>query len=170
MTPDIIEFIINPPFQKIIFILKIISIGISLILFIFIIFLLKATSWLQIRYLDQIIEFFGYKPIFSKKGLKQWLKIKERLETNIESEYKLAIIEADAMLDDVLKKLGYKGESFGERLENLSSDILPNLNDIKNAHKIRNNIVYDPDYKLTLDEAKRIISIYEKALINLEVI
>ena len=169
MQNDILSFLINPPFKKLIFILKIILSAISLILFISIIYFLKNTSWLQMRYLDKLMEFLNYKPAGSKKELKKWLKIKERLETNLESEFKLAVIEADTFLNDVLEKMGYKGETFGEKLEKLTIDILPNLKDLKEAHRIRNNIVYDPDYKLSLEMAKRVIDIYEKALMDLEV-
>jgi len=88
----------------------------------------------------------------------------------LESEAKLALIEADALLDETLKRLGYPGESLGERLEKLTVDILPNLEEIQKIHKIRNNIIHDPTYKLNLEEAKKALVIYEKALINLDVL
>ena len=86
----------------------------------------------------------------------------------MESEHKLAVIEADSMLDNILKRMGFGGESLGERLEKLTVASLPNIEDAKEAHKIRSNIIHDPAYKLSLDEAKRIIEIYEKALTDLQ--
>lgn len=170
MEKDIVSLIINPPFGKLIFVFKFFFIVISLILLGFIIFFLKKTSWLKARILQDLVEFITYKPFGTKKLIKQWLKIKERLETGLESEYKLAIIEAEAILDDVLKKMGYSEETFGEKLKQVSVDILPNIEEIWEAHKTRNNIVHDPDFKLNLDEAKKTISIYEKALTDLGVL
>ena len=86
----------------------------------------------------------------------------------MESEYKLAIIEADSILDEILKRMGYMGDSLGERLEKLTSASLPSLDEVKDAHKVRNNIVHDPDYKMTLDEARITIASFEKALVDLQ--
>jgi len=72
------------------------------------------------------------------------------------------------LLDETLKRLGYPGESLGERSEKLTVDILPNLEEVRQVHKIRNNIIHDPTYKLNLGEAKKALAIYEKALINLD--
>src|SRR3989344_3064717 len=47
---------------------------------------------------------------------KEWDRIKTNAESIRESEWKLSIIEADKLVDDVLKQLGYPGESMGERL------------------------------------------------------
>ena len=105
-----------------------------------------------------------------KKFIKEWKKIEERLDTGLESEAKLALIEADSLLDEALKRLGYPGESLGERLEKLAVDIMPNLSQVQEVHKIRNNIIHDPTYKLNLGEAKKALAIYEKALINLDVL
>jgi hypothetical protein len=86
----------------------------------------------------------------------------------LESEYKLAVIEADSVLDDILKRMGFAGQTLGERLEKLTSASLTNIEEVREAHKTRNNIVHDPNYRLSLDEARKLISIYEKALVDLQ--
>ena len=170
MDNNIISLITNPPFADLVFILKIGFIGISLILLGFIALFLLKTSWLKIRLIQNLSEFVTYKPFGTKKIAKQWMKIKQRLDAGLESEFKLAVIEADAMLDDILKKMGYNGESLGDRLKQVSADILPSLAEIQEAHKIRNNIVHDPDYRLSLDEAQKTISFYEKTFTDLDVL
>ncbi len=77
------------------------------------------------------------------------------------------MIESDSTLDEVLKKMGYLGDTIGERLEKINVAVHPSVEEVRNAHKIRNNIVHDPDFRLNLDEAKKAISIYEKALTDL---
>jgi len=148
--------------------LKIIAIGLSLFFIACIVFFLSKTGWLRIRAIQDLVEITTYKPLGAKKIVKQWLKLKERLNTGLESEFKLAIIEADSMLDDVLKKLGYSGETLGERLKQVKADILPSIERVSEAHRTRNSIIHDPDYKLSSEEAEKTISSYEKALTELD--
>ncbi len=168
MDNSIISLITNPPFGNLMLVLKIIFIGISVILIGLVIFFLSKTNWLKFRAVQDFVEFTTYKSLGAKKIIKQWLKIKQRLETGLESEFKLAIIEADSVLDDVLKKLNVSGETLGERLKQVGANILPNAQDALEAHKMRNNIVHDPDYKLSLAEAQKTISLYEKVLTELD--
>jgi hypothetical protein len=168
----IIQYLISPPapFDQWIEIIKIIFISISLLLLLFIIFFISKTSWLRSRYLEGITEFLTYKPFGAGKIVKQWEKIKRRLETGLEAERKLIIIEADSIFNNVLERMGYIDENFELRIKRLTPEILPNIEEILEAHKICNNIIYDPDYRLNLDQTKRIILIYEKALIDLQIL
>jgi len=166
--PEIISWLISPTFSGWLLILKILFIIVVLILLGFIIFVLAKTSWLKRIWIWDLVEFFSFRPYGVRKVVKDWAKITGRLETGLESEYKLAVIEADSMLNDILKRMGFGGETLGERLEKLTAATLPNLEQIWEAHKIRNNIVHDPDYRLTLDEARKVLGIYEQALRDLE--
>ncbi len=148
--------------------LKIIFIVLTLVILGCVIFLLLKNTWLKRRLLEDIVEFTAYRPFGAKKTFKQWARIIKRLEVGGEAEYKLAVIEADSLLNDVLQKMGYEGETIGERLEQLDSTTLPNIDQIREVHKTRNNIVHNPDYNLTLDEAKKILAIYEKTFRDLE--
>jgi ribosome assembly protein YihI (activator of Der GTPase) len=114
------------------------------------------------------VEFFTYKPYGVKRLVKVWSKIEKKMEGASESEYKLAVIEADNILNDLLKKIGYAGQTLGEKLEKITSATISNIDELLEAHKTRNNIVHDPDYKLSLDEAKKILEIYKVALKSLE--
>lgn len=165
---NIIYFIIHPEFTGILLYLKIIFILISSFFLLAVIILLLKTSWARYRYLEEITEFITFRPFGVKETFKHWNKIIKRLETDRESEYKLAVIEADGLLDSVLKRMRYKGDSFSQRLEQIDPSVLPNLEEVWKVHKTRNNIVHDPDYLLTLDQAKRVLEVYEKTLRNLE--
>lgn len=160
---NIVNFIIHPEFKGFLLYIKVIFIAVSLILFVATIILLKKASWLKYRYLEEVTEFTAYRPFGVKESFKQWNKIAKRLEADKESEYRLAIIEAEALFEKALDKLGYKGDSFLEKLEQLDKSTLPNVKDVHKAHKMRNDIVHNPDYKLTLDQAKEVLAIYEKA-------
>ena len=165
---DIIFFIENPDVGGIFLYLKIIFIILALVVLGSIIILLLKSTWLKRRFLEDMVEIIVYRPFGVKRTFKQWAKINKRLETGKEAECKLAVIEADSLLNDVLRKMGYSGETMGEKLKQLDSTTLPNIDQIWEAHKSRNNVVHDPDYKLTLDQAKKILGIYEKTLRDLE--
>jgi len=154
----------------IIFILKII---IFLLTFVFLsgtIYFLLTSGWLERIFLIDLIEFLKFKPYVIPKAAKKWKKIIQRLESGAESEAKLAIIEADDLLNEILKRMGYEGETLGEKLKKVKKTILPNLDEVLEAHKIKSDIVYDPSFRLTLEQAQKILAIYERALSNLEAI
>ena len=164
---NLLDFITSPSFEGSLLTLKILFIAFSSFLAVFIISLILRTSFMRHLILEDFFEFFTYRSVGARKLLKQWQKTKGRLETGLESEYKLAVIEADSTLDEILKKMGYSGETLGERLKQISPAVLPNVEELLEAHKIRNNIVHDPDYRLDLDGARKTISICEKTLIDL---
>jgi hypothetical protein len=165
---NLIQYFVSFPADGWISTLKFVFIGISLLLLGFIVFALSASSWLKFLFLYDIFEFLTYRPFGVRKIVRIWRKILARLDTGLESEYKLAVIEADGMLDDILKRMGFTGETLGERLEKLTSATLPNIEEIKEKHQIRNNIVHDPDYRLSLDEARKILGVYEQAFKDLQ--
>lgn len=165
---NIIQFVLQPHFSGWFLFLKWGFIVFSALLLGFIIFILMNTLWLKRLFLWDIQEFFTSRPFGVRRVVSDWLKIKARLDTGMTSEYKLAVIEADAMLDDILKRMGFGGESLGERLGKITAASLPNIEDIKVIHQTRNNIVHDPDYRLTLEEARKVIDVFEKALTDLQ--
>jgi len=98
---------------------------------------------------------------------REWSAVLKKLESGEESNLKLAIIEADKILDNILKKSGYKGDNMGERLKQITSAQIANIDAIWQAHKIRNNIVHDPDFRLTRQDAENAVKIYQRALEDL---
>lgn len=151
-------------------VIKILLIAVSAFFVIMMIWILKNTQWLRYRYLADLTELSTYRPYGAKKIDRDWQQIRSRLETGSESEYKLAVIEADSLLDNILKRMGYSGESLGDRLKTLTSATIPNIDVIKEGHQVRNNIIHDPDYQLELEEAKKILDAYEQAFVSLQVL
>lgn len=64
------------------------------------------------------------------------------------STWPLAVIDADKLLDDALKRSRYRGKTMGERLVSAQRDIKDN-DDVWFAHKLRNRIVHEESVKLT---------------------
>jgi len=79
------------------------------------------------------------------------------------SDWKLAIIEADIILDEILKEAGYAGASLGERLRSISPTQLRSLDDAWQAHKVRNQIAHGgADFILTRRLAEDTIKQYRR--------
>jgi hypothetical protein len=165
---QLINFITSPQLQAALLPLKIIFIAVSLAMLAFIIFFVLKTNWLRFAFLQNAVEFLSYRPYGLRKITKSWAKILARLETASEQEYKLAVIEADSMLEDILKRMGYPGSNLEEILGNLTSATLPNIDEIFQAHRLRNNIVHDPNFHLSLDQARKTLQVYEKAFDSLQ--
>ena len=154
--------------QKLLF-LKIIFLSLSSVLIGYIIYFIRHSNWWEFFFPRYSVQAFLFKGFEKRRMVRTWERTKKRLETKIASEYKLAVIEADSFLNDILGRMGYSGESLGERLKKVPDNVLPNLENVWGAHKIRNNIVHDPGYRLTQKKAKEVIGIYEKTFKNLEI-
>ncbi|MEK7578862.1 MAG: hypothetical protein AAB456_04100 [Patescibacteria group bacterium] len=108
---------------------------------------------------------------FPKRHLnKSWQKILLRLSKNDEANLRLALIEADNLFDDLLKQMRLPGESMADRLKYIDSSQVSNVDEIWQAHKLRNQIVHNPDYPITRNEIDFGVRAYEKALKELEFI
>ena len=165
---DILSFLLFPPQTPGLSIFKYTLIFFSLLFFFLLIWLsIKSTFWKRLFIWDSM-EILTFKPYKLGGYSRRWRKIIARLEKKSESEAKLAILEADSLLDEVLGKSGYEGETPRERLEKITVSTLPNLEELKKARQVRENIISDPAYKLELEKAKEVLKVYEKSLTFLE--
>ena len=168
--PDLFSYILSPPFQRTILAMKILFIASSVCFLISIMYSILKTHYIQWRFGEDLMEAFAKRPYYGvKKVSNVWAGIAAKMETGLASDYKLAIIEADGILDDIFGKIGYKGKTLGERLEKLSPDHFPDLDKLLEAHQVRDDIVRDPDYQLSLEEAKKVLAVYKESLKELGV-
>lgn len=102
--------------------------------------------------------------------ISRWGEIVRHFESIKEAEWKFAIIEADKLVDDLLKQAGYLGDTMGERLMNIEQGQLLSLQGLWEAHKVRNKLAHDTNYFLRYAEARQAIKFYEEALKELGII
>ena len=100
----------------------------------------------------------------------RWTEILNHMESAKEWEWKFAVIEADKLADLVLKRAGFAGESMGDRLVNIQDGQITSLQDLWDAHKVRNNLAHNVDYFLRYTEARRAIEKYQRFLEEMGVI
>ncbi|MDP3990806.1 MAG: hypothetical protein Q8P63_00680 [Candidatus Nealsonbacteria bacterium] len=167
---SIISLLLSSDLQEELFAMKVFFFGISMAMLISLIFFILKTHYMQWLFMQDYWEFSTFRPFGAKRINRIWNKVLKRLETGLESDYKTAVIEADNMLDNSLKRMGYLGQTLEERLGKMTSTTLPNLEDIYSVHKMRNSIMQEPTFRLTLDEARWAISVYEKAFNVLQIL
>jgi len=110
-------------------------------------------------------------PLASKKKMqKRWAKIEERLKNNQISQFKVAILEADKMADEVLKGIGLSGKNMKERLADANSHQIEEIDNLIEGHQIRNRIIQEDNFIIEKKEAERVIFLYREFLENLEMI
>lgn len=110
-------------------------------------------------------------PTGSKNKMqKQWEEIRQYLKKGDPSLYKVAILEADKIANEILKGVGYDGNNMGERLAKVKPGQLDNLEDLQRAHQVRNRVIYEKDFDVDRQMAEEIIVIYQKFLENLQFI
>lgn len=107
----------------------------------------------------------------SKKNITRdrWDKIKKRLDGENPAEYKVAIIEADEMIDNLVKQLGYPGENLGERLANIPAGQIENVESMRESHEFKNKVVLDENFDVSKEVAQNILDTYEAFLRSFEV-
>lgn len=98
-------------------------------------------------------------PVLNEK----WQKVQAHINSNNPSDWRLAILEADIMLDTILDKMGYQGDSIGDKLKGIEKSDFLTLDLAWEAHKVRNQIAHaGTDFQLNDREARRTIEMYQK--------
>jgi len=96
----------------------------------------------------------------------KWQEIEVLISQQKSSAYKVAVMDADKLVDYVLKaKVGSDG-NMSDRMKK-SQKLFSNYADYQNlweAHKMRNSIAHDAEHEVYLVEVKKVISYFEKAL------
>ena len=107
--------------------------------------------------------FGAERPLLSRSTvIKRWEKILSRLEETNPSQYKVAVLEADAFADEMLSGIGYKGATMAEKLATIHPGQLETREDIVEAHQIRNRIVHETDFVISQEDARKCLGAYRK--------
>lgn len=150
--------------------IKIFLIFLSLVLLAGIIFLLYKMLRLKKEKIVHLVDFIPKEEPRELRSSK-WDAIKKKIDSDISSEWKMAIIEADSIIDDIFKTIGFGGENLGDRLKAVEPSDFDNLQNVWEAHKVRNRIAHEGDrFEITKEEAKAALEKYEKALKELKYI
>lgn len=97
----------------------------------------------------------------------QWGHIRGLANSENPSDWNMAVLRADALLDDILKHLGYMGETMAERLKIVDPTKFSSLDSVWSAHRLRNMIAHDPLEQHTRETIIHALRSYDQALKDL---
>lgn len=100
------------------------------------------------RYSEKISSYRVYQKRFQKK----WLELLNLVKTP--EGMSLAVINADKLLDEALRRRHFKGGSMGERLVSAQHNLSDN-DRVWYAHKLRNRLVHETDARIKKKDAVR---------------
>lgn len=96
------------------------------------------------------------------ESVDRWGRIVKLSESTNSSDWRLAIIEADIILDELLEKLHLPGDTMGDKLKAVEKSDFLTIESAWEAHKARNAVAHEGDFLLSRRETRRIISLYEE--------
>lgn len=93
----------------------------------------------------------------------RWMHIVQLLQSHNQNDWRQAIIEADIILEDMLDKMGYDGNSIGDKLKNVEPSDFRTLQQAWEAHKVRNRIAHmGSEFQVSHQDAERVINLYQE--------
>ena len=99
----------------------------------------------------------------------RWDEIERMATAGGEMNLKMAVMEADKLLDHALKAMAIPGMTLGERLK-FAAYKFPKIRNVWNAHRLRNQLAHESSYYLDPSYARKAIRDFKDALRLLNVL
>lgn len=96
-----------------------------------------------------------------------FLRVENSLDRENEASFAMAIISGDKLLDKALCEMGVPGRTMGDRLKKVGKAKFSQLNAVWYAHKLRNQIAHESDFRPDYKQAQHALSTYKQALKDL---
>jgi hypothetical protein len=92
----------------------------------------------------------------------RWNHILEEANSDSPQNQRLAILEADIMLSELLDELGYKGETLADKMRQVPKANFNTIDLAWEAHRARNRVAHEAGFQMAPHEVRRIIGLYDK--------
>lgn len=149
--------------------LKSLSVLISLILFSLIIYLGVISGYFNVI-TDRWLDILGATNLSRRKNIRAWNKILKKLRGKDQEQWRLALKDADKILDEILKLAGYYGDNLDGRLSNITAAQISNIEELRAAHNLTIQANRDPDFELKKEVVDEAIYIYRQTFIELRLL
>jgi len=162
---DIYLFFLSPTWENIVSLLKPVCLMAIFIFLLAILWALTKSKWLFWYVIWDSQDFFRGEPApFSKKTQETWKRIKKKLLSKEEADWRSAVIEGGDIAKEVLSKMGYKGRTIKEKLETATKAQIPNIEKLAIAGEVYKNTVSNPAYKVTKEQTRETFNAFEQFL------
>ncbi|MBI4079917.1 hypothetical protein HY414_01665 [Candidatus Kaiserbacteria bacterium] len=93
----------------------------------------------------------------------RWNRVLDQTNSSSPESWRLAILEADIMLNELLDVQGYKGETMADKMKQVDRANFNAIDDAWEAHKIRNRVAHEGTAaELSHHEVRRVVALYER--------
>ncbi len=134
-----------------------------------IVFVTIRTNQLHAKETQRILSYIPKEKARPKND--RWEKILAHSASDNPNDWRLAILEADILLDELVATMGYVGNTLGERLKQATKGDFKTLDNAWEAHRVRNNIAHTGSgFVLSKREARRILDLYASVFTEFEYI
>ena len=94
---------------------------------------------------------------------KEWQLIEKLLNEGTISGYKIAVVETEKILQEVLNDKNFPGKNISAQIEN-ARIVLENLDKLNYSRAMYNKIIKESDFDISSEDTKEIIAGYYKAI------
>ncbi len=126
-------------------------------------------SWiriLQIRHREHLGFRAAQRTVEAKdipKTHLRWRRIMDQMGAGTPESWRLAILESDIMLNELLDLQGYKGETMADKMKQVDRANFNTIDLAWEAHKVRNRVAHEgADHEISAREARRVIDLYTR--------
>lgn len=115
-----------------------------------------------------VLGYFGRKVVPSRLNQEhfrtRWAELLTKVKTH--DGMAIAVIDADKLLDEALKKRHFKGKTMGERLVSAQRSLSDN-DAVWYAHKLRNRLVHESNVRLKKRDVQKALTGFRQGLRDL---
>jgi hypothetical protein len=168
----IFAFLVDPHFWSVV---GIVSMFLSIACIAIIVFALVRLVEIQI-YDDEEIKHEIHNATLKQKerdrvANPRWHYIQTLIESPNDSDWRVAIIEADSMMEEILREKGLSGVTVSELLESAKDSGYRSIQDAWDAHLVRNQIAHEgANFPISQVEGRRVIKMFQNFFEELRVI
>jgi hypothetical protein len=93
----------------------------------------------------------------------RWERVIAEINSDSEQQWRLAILEADIMLNELLDSLGYRGETMADKMRSVERADFNTIDLAWEAHRARNRVAHESsEVPMNPRDARRIIDLYQR--------
>jgi hypothetical protein len=101
----------------------------------------------------------------------RWNGLMEEANSDDERKWRLAILEADIMLNELLDVQGYRGETMADKMKQADPATFHSIDAAWEAHRVRNQIAHHGSaHLLTARETRHVMGLYEQVFREFKII
>ncbi|NBV76702.1 hypothetical protein EBR66_00840 [bacterium] len=146
--------------------MQFVAISVAIMLFEIFIIIYSLIRTRQIRQEERQERLAIVHPVAAKDTSRvalRWARIVEAAGSEDDHKWRVAILEADILLNELLDVLAYRGETMADKMKQVVRADFNTIDLAWEAHKIRNRVAHDgAHFPLSAREARRVIGLYEQ--------